>query len=258
VEQQSQLPETVEELLSIPVDLFVCPNSSAVDAVMKLDSTTPIVFATFSHPVLNGGGVYVNSLSRPGGRITGPSQLAPGMTGKRLQLLTEIAPGISHVGAFYQPDNKASENQLEETKEAAQVLGLRVKELVAGRPSDLPEAFAEAVNVGVDALFLHIFQVVMVEAPRIARFAIDQRLPALSFQREYPHGGGLASYGASIPALYRRSAYYVDRILRGADPATLPIEQPTEWDFILNESAAQAIGLTFPPSIRLQATEIIQ
>jgi putative ABC transport system substrate-binding protein len=255
VEQPKDLPAVAAELAQLPVDILVCPNTSAVDAALRASSTIPIVFATPANPVASG---YVESLSRPGGRLTGPSQLAPGVTGKRLQLLSEIAPGISRVGVFWNPDVPSSASQWQETQEAAETLGLGLLSLEAREPADFKDAFGLAVSGGADALFMPITQVIMVQLPLVAKFAMDQRLPAMSFQREFPDAGGLVSYGASIPALYRRAAYYVDRILRGADPSTLPVEQPTAFDLIVNLKAAQAIGLTIPQSVLLQASELLQ
>jgi len=255
VEQASQLRDVASELAQIPVDVLVCPNIGAVDAAKQVSSTIPIVFVTVSNPIASG---YVDSLARPGGRTTGPSQLAPGVTGKRLQILREVGPSITRVGVLWDPNNLNSAGQWQETQEAAEALGLQLLSLEVREPADFEAAFALAISGGADALFMPIVQVVMVALLLIAQFAVAHRLPSMAFQREFPDVGGLMSYGASIPALYRRAAYYVDKILKGADPATLPVEQPTKFDMIINLNTAQAIGLTIPQSILLQGAETIR
>jgi putative tryptophan/tyrosine transport system substrate-binding protein len=255
VEQANDLPEAAAELVRLPVDVLVCPNAAAVDAAWQATSTIPIIFVTAANPLTMG---YAESLSRPGANMTGPSQLAPGITGKRLQMLREIDPRIARVGVFWSPENQTSAGQWQDTQEAAQVLGLQLLSLETREASDFDGAFARAVSGGADALFMPIAQAIMVQLPLIAKFAVSRRLPSMAFQREYPDAGGLMSYGASIPALYWRAAYYVDRILKGAKPADLPVEQPTTFDLIVNLTIAQAIGVTIPPSLLQQATELIQ
>jgi putative ABC transport system substrate-binding protein len=254
VEQADQLATVAAELARLPVDVLVCPNPAAIDAARQASSTIPIVFVTAANPVTSG---YVQSLARPGGNLTGPSQLAPGLTGKRLQILQELDPRIARVGVFWDPGNQNSVGQWQETQEAAETLGLQVVSLEVHGMADFDPAFALAVSSRVDALFLPIAQVVMVQLPRIAQFAIDHRMPAMAFQREFPDSGGLMSYGASIPALYRRAAYYVDKLLKGTNPAELPVEQPTTFDLIINRKTAQALGLSIPPSLLQQAAQII-
>jgi putative tryptophan/tyrosine transport system substrate-binding protein len=226
-----------------------------VEAASRATSTIPIVFVTAANPVASG---YVESLARPGGNLTGPSQLAPGLTGKRLEILREIDPRIARVGVFWDPGNRNSAGQWQETRGAAAALGVQLLSLEAREPGDFAAAFALALGGGADALFLPIAQAIMVQLPLIAEFALAHRLPSMAFQREFPDAGGLTSYGASIPALYRRAAYYVDRILKGASPAELPVEQPTAFDLIVNLRSAAALGLVIPPSVLQQATEVIQ
>jgi putative tryptophan/tyrosine transport system substrate-binding protein len=255
VEQVSQLPDAASELVQLPVDVLVCPNVAAVDAARLVTSTIPIVFVTAANPITMG---YAESLSRPGKHLTGPSQLAPGVTGKRLQLLREIDPRIARVGVFLSPENQTSVGQWQDTQEAAEVLGLQLLPLEVRQPVDFESAFGMALSGGADALFLPIAQLLMPQLPLIAQFAAAHRIPAMAFQREFPDAGGLMSYGASIPALYRRAAYYVDKILKGAKPAEIPVEQPTTFAFIINLKTAQALGLTIPPHVLLQATEVLQ
>ena len=255
VEEASQLPDVASELVQVPVDVLVCPNAAAVDAARQVTSTIPIIFVTVANPITMG---FAESLRRPGANLTGPSQLAPGVTGKRLQLLREIDPRIARVGVFRSPENQTSAGQWQDTQEAAQILGLQLLPLDVRQPADFESAFAVALSEGAHALFLPIAQLLMPQMPRIAQFAAAHRIPAMAFQREFPDAEGLMSFGASIPALYRRAAYYVDKILKGDTPAEIPVEQPTTFDFIINLRAAQAMGLTIPHHVLLQATEVIQ
>ena len=255
VEEANQLLEVAAELARIPVDVVVCPNAEAVDAARQASSTIPIVMINISHPIAAG---YVESLARPGGNVTGTSQLAEGVTGKRLQILQDTAPGVGRVGVFWVPDSALSTAQWNETQAAALQLGLEVLSLEVRRPADFPAAFDLAVRSGVDALFMPIHQLVMQQLQQIAQFTAQHKLPSMAFQREYVEVGGLMSYGASVTGLYRRAAYYVDRILKGARPAELPVEEPRTWDFEINLKTARALGLTIPQSVLLQATEVIQ
>jgi putative tryptophan/tyrosine transport system substrate-binding protein len=255
VEQVSQLPDVASELVNIPVDVLVCPNPAAVEAARQVTSTIPIIFVTVANPITMG---YAEGLRRPGGNMTGTSQLAPGVTGKRLQILREIDPRIARVGVFLTPENQTSWGQWQDTQEAAQLLGLELLPLEVHQPADFEAAFGMALSGGADALFLPIAQLLMPQMPLIAQFAAAHRIPSIAFQREFPDAVGLMSHGASIPVLYRRAAYYVDKILKGAKPAEIPVEQPTTFDFIINAKTAQALGLTIPPHVLLQATEVIQ
>jgi putative tryptophan/tyrosine transport system substrate-binding protein len=255
VEQVSQLPDVASELVKIPVDVLVCPNAAAVEAARQVTNTIPIIFVTAANPITMG---YAESLRRPGANMTGPSQLAPGLTGKRLQILREIDPRIARVGVFLSPENQTSASQWQDTQEAAQVLGLELLPLAVRQPGDFEPAFGLALSGGADALFMPISQILMPQLPLIAQFAAAHRIPSMAFQREFPDAGGLMSYGASIPALYRRAAYYVDKILKGTNPADLPVEQPMTFDFVVNLKTAQTLGITFPNEILLQVTEVIQ
>jgi ABC-type uncharacterized transport system substrate-binding protein len=255
VEDVNNLPAAVDQLLKVPVDILVCPNAGAVDVARKASSIVPIVFVTAANPLASG---YVETLARPGGNLTGPSQLAPGVTSKRLEILNEISPGIRRFGVIWNPGNATSADQWQETQETAATLGQQTLSLEVREPGDFAAAFALAEASKVDALFMPITQIVMVQMPLIAQFALAHRLPAMAFQREFPDAGGLISYGASISALYRRAAYYVDRILKGASPATLPVEQPTVFDLILNQRTARALGLTIPQSVMALVSEVLE
>jgi len=172
VEQVSQLPDAASELVRLPVDVVVCPNVAAVDAARQVTSMIPIVFVTAANPITMG---YAESLSRPGGNLTGPSQLAPGVTGKRLQLLREIDPHIARVGVFLSPENQTSVGQWHDTQEAAEVLGLQLLPLEVRQAVDFESAFGMALSGGADALFLPIAQILMPQMPLIAQFAAGMR-----------------------------------------------------------------------------------
>ncbi|HEX3244016.1 MAG TPA: ABC transporter substrate-binding protein, partial [Chloroflexota bacterium] len=195
VEDPARLSAAVDQLLKVPVDILVCPNSAAIDAAKKATSTVPIVFVTAANPVATG---YVESLAQPGGNLTGPSQLTPGLTSKRLQILNEISPGIRRIGVLWNPSNPSSVDQWQETRETIGSLEEEAISLEVREPQDFAGAFARAQSGGVDALFMPITQVVMVQMSLIAQFALAQYLPAMAFQREFPDAGGLISYGASI------------------------------------------------------------
>lgn len=255
VERVDELPARAADLVSLPVDVIVAPNTAAVEAARKATTTIPIIMVNVAYPVASG---LITSLNRPGGNITGTTQLAPGVSGKRLQILREIAPGIARIGVLWDPNNLGSAEQWQETQEAAQTLGLKLLSLEIREPAEFEAALALATSGGADALFLPIAQVVMGQFLKIAQFAAAHRLPSMAFQREFPMVGGLMSYGASVPDLYRRAAYYVDKILNGSKAADLPVEQPTQYDFVVNLNTAEAMGLAVPESIVAQATELIR
>jgi putative ABC transport system substrate-binding protein len=189
--------------------------------------------------------------------VTGTTLASRGVAGKRLQLLKQVTPGMTRVGVMWVPSSVVSESQWRETIDAAESLGLEVLSLEVEQPADFPAALELAVQQRAEALFLPIHQVVMAQLGQIASFALAHQLPSMAFQREYVDQGGLLSYGASVPAMYHRAAYFVDRLLKGARVADLPVELPTTWDFIINSRTAQAMGLHVPDSVWSQATEIV-
>lgn len=246
------LPDLVAELLRLPVDVLVT-DGPAIRVAKAATSTTPIVMTLISDPVGQG---LVQSLARPGGNATGLALLPLG--GKRLELLREAAPRISRAGVFWNPTNPSSTTPLDETQTAAQSLGLAVESLSVSDAADLEAMFDLAVRARVDTIVVATDPLLAEQRNRIVTFAARQRLPAMYPSGRYIEAGGLMSYSPSFPEAYRRAATYVDKILKGAKPAELPVEQPTKFDFIINLKTAQAIGLTIPQSILMQATEIIQ
>jgi putative ABC transport system substrate-binding protein len=200
----------------------------------------------------------VASLSRPGGNITGASLQTAELSGKRLQLLTEIVPGLVRVAVLSNPLNPSMAVVLEQTKAAAQSLGIEIYVVEVKAPNKFDSAFAAVTSVRAGALIVLPDPMLYGQHPRIVTFTAAAHLPALFPEKEVAEAGGLIAYGPSIPASFRRAASYVDKILRGAKPADLPIEQPTIFELAVNLQTARAIGITIPTSILLRADEVIE
>jgi putative ABC transport system substrate-binding protein len=217
-------------------------------------TTVPIVMTQTLDPVGSG---FVASLARPGGNITGLTTNAPQMSGKRLELLKEVVPHLAHLAVLDNAASPGSAQALRETEFAARAVGAQVHYWLVRRAEEIDGAFREAAGVGVDALQVQGSPLFILERWRLADLAVQYRLPATYQTPEHVRDGGLMTYSASIDDLYRRSATYVDKILKGAKPGDLPVEQPTKFDLVINLKAAQAIGLTIPPSVLQRATELI-
>jgi putative tryptophan/tyrosine transport system substrate-binding protein len=200
----------------------------------------------------------VASLAQPGGNLTGNSPLRTPLAGKRLELLKETVPAVARVAALGNPGVPGWAEEVGETQGVAQALALQFHSLEVREAADLEGAIQAAISERVEALVVLSGTVFLANRARLASLAAQHRLPATYYQREFVAAGGLMSYGPSNPALHRRAAYYVDRILRGTQPADLPIEQPMTFEFVVNMKTAQALGITFPNEIMLQVTEVIQ
>jgi putative tryptophan/tyrosine transport system substrate-binding protein len=258
-EQEERFPDLAAELVRLPVDVIVAEKHPAIRAAKQATSTIPVVMSAHADPV--GAGV-VASLARPGGNVTGLSSSAATLAGKRLELLQQVSPGISRV-AFLRDNSSAlaqrpSQRILEELEIAARVLGLGVLSLDVRAPADFAPAFEAALRERADALYVLGDPLTLNQRSRVADFIAENRLPAVFVEKSWVYAGGLMSYGPDYTALYRRAAYYVDRILKGARPADLPVEQPREFESVINLKTAQALGLTIPHHVLLQATEVIQ
>jgi putative ABC transport system substrate-binding protein len=255
-ESIEQIPDRAAELVALPVDLLMTSGAAGdTQAAMDATRTIPIVFAAAPDPVRTG---FVASLARPGGNLTGLSTLAPQASGKRLQLLREVMPGISRV-IFISPTAGAEATGiLPEARLAAQSLGIQILVPNISTVADLPEAFQMAIAERAEAIWMSSSPLLSSEVTRIMEFAMAERLPVLSQTRIFADDGGLIYYGSNRLAQFRRAATYVDRILRGANPADMPVEQPTEFELVINLKSAQALGLTIPQSVLAQATEVIQ
>jgi putative tryptophan/tyrosine transport system substrate-binding protein len=253
-----RLKELASELVQSNVDVVLAASFEPARAAKDTTSTIPIVVAATNDPVASG---LVASLARPGGNVTGLSLVAPQLSAKRLELLTEAAPNATRVAVLAYPTGATVERDWQETERAGRVLGLQVQRVdVQGpdSPDSVDDALEAAAREGAQALVVLPTAFFAREARRIVEFAATSRLPGMYEHRRFTEVGGLMSYGANLTSLYRRAAYYVDRILKGTRPADLPVEQPREFDFVLNLRTAQALGLTIPPHVLLQATEVIQ
>jgi putative ABC transport system substrate-binding protein len=251
-----RLPALAAELVQLKVDVIVAASSPAVLAASQATRTIPIVMPTSSDPVGDG---LVASLARPGGNITGLSQMAPELGEKRLQLLKEMFPKVSHAMAvLWNPDYVGMRARFEQARVAAPAVGLTVRSVEVRDTRELDAAFEAIIREHPEALLLLVDPLTLSQRSRIVEFAAEQRLPAIYETRDFVDVGGLISYGPNGLELFRRAATYVDKILRGAKPADLPIEQPTKFELVINMRAANALGIKFPDSILLRADEVIR
>jgi ABC-type uncharacterized transport system, periplasmic component len=207
-----------------------------------------------SDPVGTG---FVVSLAQPGGNTTGLSLLSPELSGKRLELLKEVVP-ITRVGVLWNPSDPPAALSLRETETAALGQGIKLQTIEAREPDELGRALISANKGRVEAILILPAPMMTTYAKRIAEFTISSRLPAISFSNEFPQAGGLMSYGANFLDLFRRAASYVDKILKGAKPADLPVEQPTKFELVINLKTAKQIGLTIPPNVLARADKVIR
>jgi putative ABC transport system substrate-binding protein len=248
-----ELPGVVAELERRKVDVMVVAATPGSVAVKAAASTIPIVFVAVADPLRAG---LVESLARPGGRFTGLSLLTPETSGKRLELLAETVRDLARVALLLNPGNLSNFVLLEETQAAARQLGIALQPLEVRNPSEIATAFAAAVRANA----LIAFDDPMIHSDRasIVALAAKHRLPAMYGTREFADEGGLIAYGPHRPDLYRRTASFVDKILKGARPADLPVEQPTRFELIVNLKAAKALGVEMPTSLLLRANEVIE
>ena len=252
-----RLPTLAAELVALKVDLIVAPTTLAARAAKQATETISIVFATVADPVASG---LVTSLARPGGNVTGLSSLAPELVGKRLEQLKQAVPGVSQVAVLWEPGGLGERTERDMLKAAdvtALALGVRLQVVEARGPADFDRAFSEMTRARTGALAVLPSNMFGNERRRLLDLAAKNRLPAVYERREFVDAGGLMAYGANVADLYRRAATYVDKILKGAKPADLPVEQPTKFELVINLKTARALGLTIPPSL-LQLAEVIQ
>jgi putative ABC transport system substrate-binding protein len=245
--------EIATEFVRLKVDVIVTLGG-AVLAAKQATSVIPIVFAAAGDPV---GGGLVASLARPGGNITGLSVQAPDLAGKRLELLREIFPDVRRLAIIGNVEYAATVLEMGEAQAAARTLGLEVVRSEIRRAEDIAPAF-EALKGVADALYVVVDLLVNTNRARIHTLAMSARLPAIYNAKEHVEAGGLMSYGPNFPDLYRRAAEYVDKILRGAKPGDIPVEQPTKFELVVNLTTAKALGLTVPPALPARADEVIE
>ena len=249
------LPELAAELVRRNVEVIVTGGTPAAKALKGATGTIPIVMAIIGDPVAAG---LVDSLARPGGNATGFSIVAPDLSGKRLELLREIVPNVSPVAVMLNTRNPQSQFELKETQTAARALGLRLHPIQVSPDDTLEQAFAAMSNASARTLIILTDPIFFSQRKSIVDLAARHRLPAMYFFQEFAKEGGLVSYGPSDLDLYRRSATYVDKILKGAKAGELPVEQPTKFELVINLMTAKAIGLKIGESFLLRADEVIE
>jgi putative tryptophan/tyrosine transport system substrate-binding protein len=251
-----QLPDLAVELVRLKVDIVVAVVTQASLAAKKATGTIPIVMIGVSDPVGSG---LIFSLARPGANITGTSSMTAEIVGKQLELLKETLSKMSRVAALWNPANPIFQAiQLREAEVAAKALGVQLRILEARDLDEIDRAFAAVVRERMRALLVLNDPVFTAHRKRIADLSAKHRLPTVSGTLEYTEAGGLMAYGPSFPDMYRRAAYYVDRILKGTKPADLPVEQPMKFELVINLKTAKQIGVTIPPEVLARATRLIK
>jgi putative tryptophan/tyrosine transport system substrate-binding protein len=253
-----RLPALAAELVALKVDVIVAASTPAALATKQATKTISIVFTSVADPVTSR---LVTSLARPGGNVTGLSNLAPELVGKWLELLKRAVPGVSRVAALWQPGalgERTEKGTLTRAEVAARGLGVRLQFVEARGPEDFDRAFSDMTGARAGALTVLTSSMFFGERRRLVDLAAKHRLPAVYQWREFVDAGGLMSYGPNRPDWYRRAATYVDKILKGAKPADLPVEQPTKFELVINLKTAKALGLTIPQSLLQRADQVIE
>jgi ABC-type uncharacterized transport system substrate-binding protein len=253
-----RFPALASELVHLGVDLIVASNSLAARAAQQATGTIPIVVPVMGDAVGDG---LVASLARPGGNVTGLTFLGPELVPKRLALLQEALPTISRVAALWHPGaygERTMTDMLSQTEDAARTLGIHLRLVAVQGPEEFDRAFSTIVGEHADALIVFPSPMLFTERRRIIGLATEHRLPSMAMGREFVKLGGLMAYGASMTDLHRRAATYVDRILKGAQPSDLPVEQPTIFELVINLGTARSLGLTIPPTLLARADEVIE
>jgi putative ABC transport system substrate-binding protein len=246
--------EIVNEFVRLKVDVLFTAGTPPTLAARKATSDIPIVFVAAGDPVGSG---LVTSLARPGGNVTGLSNQNRDLASKRLGLLREIVPGLRRLAILVKIDNVAAASEMREVQVAAEAFGIQVVPLEIHTGNDIVPAF-DTLKARADALYVVVDTLTSVHAVRISTMALDARVPTMHGAREFVAAGGLTSYGTDLVDLWRRSADYIDKILRGAKPADIPVEQPTKFELIVNLTTANALGLTIPPTVLARADEVIE
>jgi len=256
--KEERLPALAAELVALKVDVILAVSTLPALAAMKVTRTLPIVFAAAAEPVTSG---LVTSLARPGGNVTGMSAVAPELVGKCLELLKQTVPGVTRGVILWQPgapDERTDKDMLKEAEVASRTLGVRLQAVKARRPEDFERAFSDVTKARAGALIVLTSVMFINERRRLVDLAAKNRLPTVYPQRDFVDVGGLMSYGPNGPDLFRRAATLVDKILKGAKPADLPVEQPTKFELVINLKTAKALGLTIPQTLLLQADQVIE
>jgi putative ABC transport system substrate-binding protein len=251
----TRLPELAAELVRERVDIILAGSSPGVLAAQRATSTIPIVMVTTGDPVADG---IVKSLARPGANVTGVTAIGQALNTKRLELIKEAVPGARRVGVIMNPEAFYTPSLLEDRQRAARSLALDLRLFEVREPDNLEAAFAAARTDRMDALLVQTTAFFITHRKRIVELAARSRVPAVYGEREFVDAGGLMFYGAGLGDMYRDAAVYVDKILKGAKPADLPIEQPSKLELVINLKAAKTLGITIPPSVLVRADRIVE
>lgn len=249
------LPVFAAELVQLKVDVIVSIGTPATRAAQKATATIPIVFGSSGDPVGTG---LVKSLARPGGNITGLSNLSADIAPKRLEMLLTIVPKLSRVAVLVNPSNPANIKNLEGLEAAGQKRGVKILRADARTPQEIDDAFSLIRQQNAGALVVSLEPLFQQQKSQIAELTAKHRLPSMAAYREYAEAGGLMSYGSNLTEIFQRTATYVDKILKGAKPADLPVEQPTKFELVINRKTAKALGLTIPQSLLISADKVIE
>jgi len=241
--------------LALKVDVIVTAGTPASQAVKRATSTIPLVMIAVGDPV---GTRLVSSLGRPGGNATGLVSIAPDLEGKRLQLLQEIVPNLAQVALLTNPTNPFHVGSEQQLRAAATAMHVKAESFAVRNESEFDAAFEAMLRQRPGAMIMLADRLFLHHRKRIVDFALKHRLPAVYAYQELVEAGGLMSFGPSYPGMHRRAAYFVDRILKGASPAELPMEQPSQFELMINVKTARALGLTIPPSLLLRADQVIE
>jgi putative tryptophan/tyrosine transport system substrate-binding protein len=250
-----RLPALAAELVHIKVDIIVTAGPQTTRPAKEATSTIPIVMAQDPDPVGNG---FVASLALPGGNITGLATFAPELSGKQLELLKESIPQLSRVAVFGTSSNPGNAQNLREAELSAKAFGVKLQYIDVLGPKDFEAAFRAASKERADAVLILPGSLLNLQRAKLTYLALKSRLPAIYPQTEFTEAGGLMYYGTNTPDLFRRAAIYVDKILKGAKPANLPVEQPTKFELVINLKTAKQIGLTIPPNVLARADRVIR
>jgi putative ABC transport system substrate-binding protein len=250
-----RLADTATELVRLKMDIIVTIGTPATRAAMQATTTIPIIMVSVGDPLRVG---LVASLARPGGNVTGSTLLGPELSPKRLQILQETLPTASRVAFLWNPTNPANVLHFEDIQAGARALGVTLPSVEVSSPNEFTSAFTAMMRERPDALIMTADPMHQLHVGQIIDFATQHRLPVMSNVKENVVAGALMSYGASLPELYKRATLYVDKILKGATPGDLPVQQPMKFELVINLKTAKALGLTIPPTLLYQADEVIQ
>jgi putative ABC transport system substrate-binding protein len=254
-EKTDRLPELARDLARLKVDVVVTATSPAVQAMKDATRTIPIVMANAGEPVASG---FVASLARPEANITGLSMMGGEIVGKQLQILKEVVPNLTRLALFWNPTNASNAPQMQHAQEAARALRLELHPLEVRRAADIEGAFAATTRAHAGAIIVLLDSMLVANRTGIAEGAAKRRLPTMYGLVDHVRAGGLIAYGPNVADMYRRAATYVDKLLKGAKVADLPVEQPTKFELVVNLGAARGLGLTIPPPISASADQLIE